>query len=164
MYCSITEAWNQENTMANLAKRFNREYFSNNNNQKEHFQINNNNVQKDDLYVDSKYSTVPEEKLDSDYANNKNMVLQHSVTKNIPNRKSIETNVNSCSKLVNKVLSCSKCRNMIRQRLSINNSLIPNSVNDLFKGNNKEIIILILIGLIIIILLDLFLRVGNSVN
>ncbi len=36
--------------------------------------------------------------------------------------------------------------------------------NNLFRGTNKEIIILILIGLIIIILLDLFLRIGNSLN
>ena len=30
MYCSINDAWNQENTISNLAKRFNKEYFSNN--------------------------------------------------------------------------------------------------------------------------------------
>ena len=44
MYCSISEAWNEENTMSSLAKRFNTEYFSNNSDlNADYYRINSNN-------------------------------------------------------------------------------------------------------------------------
>ena len=50
MYCSISDAWSQENTMANLAERFNKEYFSNNAHQQiEHFKVNDD-IQENEIY------------------------------------------------------------------------------------------------------------------
>ena len=183
MYCSISDAWSQENTMANLAERFNKEYFSNNAHQQiEHFKVNDD-IQENEIYGN-----------DINNSNHGNIIQKPNVEpvsqiKNIPT-KILNTNVivqknshnfdnkvvvkkedqglivkkYSCVELVNKVLSCDKCRNMILQRLNVNNTSLTDTIHNFFKGTNKEIIILILIGLIIIILLDLFLRIGRSLN
>lgn len=62
----------------------------------------------------------------------------------------------SCEDLINKVLSCQKCKNMLIKRLLTDNLVIPN-INS---NETKEIMILILIGLIIIIIIDLFIRIS----
>ena len=48
MYCSISDAWNQENTMANLARRFNKEYFDNVPHQMEYFKVESDDVKGND--------------------------------------------------------------------------------------------------------------------
>ena len=69
----------------------------------------------------------------------------------------IKKNDLSCEELINKVLSCKKCKNMLIKRLLTDNLVIPN-----VKSNEtKEILILILIGLIIIIIIDLFIRISS---
>jgi hypothetical protein len=191
MYCSISDAWSQENTMANLAKRFNREYLPNNTPQQmEYFKVNDSiqGNDKNDLYHGN---VIQEQKVQQPQTNkiptinlNTNLVKQKPNSKNdtqveqpaivqnhleildqhIEPKKTISNKKYSCTELVNKVLSCNKCRNIILQRLNINNTSILDSFNNLFKDTNKEIVILILIGLIIIILLDLFLRIGKSLN
>jgi hypothetical protein len=69
----------------------------------------------------------------------------------------IKKNDLSCEELINKVLSCQKCKNMLIKRLLTDNLVIPN-VNS---NETKEILILILIGLIVIIIIDLFIRISS---
>ena len=182
MYCSISDAWNQENTMANLAKRFNKEYFSNNiSPQIEHFNLNENiegrnefdsnfgNVNNESkIDTKPKLENVPKKTFNTNQVPVKPGYLQKEIVNEKNPEKVVETKYverkYSCEELVNKVLSCNECKNMLLNRLNINNYSISDSINNLFSGTNKEIIILILIGLIIIILLDLFLRIGNSLN
>jgi hypothetical protein len=63
----------------------------------------------------------------------------------------------SCEELINKVLSCEKCKKMLLKKLLSDNLVIPN----LNSNETKEIMILILIGLIIIIIIDLFIRISS---
>ena len=63
----------------------------------------------------------------------------------------------SCEELINKVLSCEKCKKMLIKKLLSDNLVIPN----LNSNETKEIMILILIGLIIIIIIDLFIRISS---
>ena len=188
MYCSISDAWSQENTMANLARRFNKEHFDNTPNQMEYFKINNDLIKGNDsspnygnvsstqnIDTTPKYNNIPQNNLNTNKVVNKqntipekhisdeNLIVQESnLKKKLPEE--IKYKDYSCLELVNKVLSCNECRNLIINRLKMNNYSITDSINNLFTGTNKEVIILILIGLIIIILLDLFLRVSNSLN
>lgn len=170
MYCSISDAWNQENTMANLAKRFNREHFSNN--QIEYFDLNNDikgndssNSNYGDINNQPKVNTekIQEVTKIQEAKKIEETPVPEIKTKEVIREKVVERKY-SCEELVNKVLSCEECRQLLGQRLNFNNFSIQDSMNNLFTGTNKEIIILILIGLIIIILLDLFLRIGSSLN
>ena len=52
-------------------------------------------------------------------------------------------------------MSCSTCKAILRDKLKINNSL---SFNTLINNEVKEILILILIGLVIIITIDILIR------
>ena len=61
----------------------------------------------------------------------------------------------NCHELINKVMSCSTCKAILRDKLKINNSL---SFNTLINNEVKEILILILIGLVIIITIDILIR------
>ena len=63
----------------------------------------------------------------------------------------------TCEELINKVLSCEKCKKMLIKKLLSDNLVIPN----LNSNETKEIMILILIGLIIIIIIDLFIRISS---
>ena len=63
MYSSISEVWNEENTMSSLAKRFNNEYFSNYNDlNTNYYKINSNNFNDNEHFTqdDSIKETVKE--------------------------------------------------------------------------------------------------------
>jgi hypothetical protein len=148
--------------MANLAKKFNNEYFSNEGvQQMEYFKVNNNqeNYKNSTNYdmnlIEENTIDIPNRKQE-----NKNLVIE----KNMDNKCKQATKDFSCEELIEKVLSCDKCRKMILSRLNIKEKSISEIFNHLLKGTNKEVIILILIGLIIIILLDLFIRIGRSLD
>ena len=150
MYCSISDAWNQENNMANLAKRFNYEHFSNNGNQQiEHFKVNNN---QENYLSNSNYNNNLIESNNTQNIINrpKKEVNNNLVNNNLVEEKNIEENKCrqatkefSCVELVDKVLSCDKCRQMILYRLNINNTSISDLLNNFLKGTNKEVIIAI---------------------
>lgn len=163
MYCSIEDAWNQENTMSNLAKRFNKEYFSNNND------INDNYYRINKNHLDNQYKPLIEKFDDSEKKPKINIPVNSNY---LVSKKKIDVeeekcpeNEKLCEKLVEKVLSCSKCKNLIIKKLNLKNKMpLELNFDSLLKGNNRELIILILIGLIIIIILDLFLKVSKSLN
>ena len=161
MYCSIEDAWNQENTMSNLAKRFNKEYFSNNND------INDNYYRINKNHLDNQYKPLIENFDSSEEKPKINIPVNSNFTakKVEVEKETCPENEKSCEKLVEKVLSCSKCKNLIIKKLNLK-SKMPLEINfdSLLKGNNRELIILILIGLIIIIVLDLFLKLSKSLN
>ena len=163
MYCSINDAWNQENTMSNLAKRFNKEYFSNNNDINDnYYRINKNHLDNQYKPLIENFDNIEEKpKIDIPINSNKNLVVK----KKVELEEKCPDNEKLCEKLVERVLSCSKCKNLIIKKLNLETK-IPLDLNfdSLLKGNNRELIILILIGLIIIILLDLFLKLSKSLN
>lgn len=162
MYCSISDAWNQENTMANLAKRFNNEYFSNNSDMNgDYFRINSNQHFIENFSgISSDELKEPVKKEEPKIEIKKEIVKVPNVVKKV---QKVETKYKeyTCEELINKVLSCEKCRSMLFKKINLFN---PSLYNNLLIGTNKEIIILVLIGLIIIIILDLFLKITNSLN
>lgn len=174
MYCSISEAWNEENTMSSLAKRFNTEYFSNNSDlNTNYYRINSNNFNDTKEYfnqnsdikkaVDDNIKTSSEKVISV----NNNLVPSNVEVKKKDNKhkedKKIKLDNFSCNELIDKVLSCDRCRKIIKKRLGVEYFSLD-IFSNLFKNTNKEIIILILIGLIIIIMLDLFIKISNSLN
>lgn len=163
MYCSIEDAWNQENTMSNLAKRFNKEYFSNNNDINDnYYRINKNHLDNHYKPLIEKFDNSEEKPKINIPVNSNHLGLKKKIE--IKEEKCPESE-KLCENLVNKVLSCSKCKNLIIKKLNLKTKLpLELNFDSLLKGNNRELIILILIGLIIIILLDLFLKVSKSLN
>lgn len=179
MYCSISEAWNEENTMSSLAKRFNNEYFSNNSDlNANYYRINSNNFNDNEHFTQKSQIMETVEKNIKNSSKNivgidNNLV---SIKSEVPKvetkivkpkiRNTLRNTLDdfSCNELINKVLSCEKCTSIIRKRLGINYNISLDMFSNLFKNTNKEIIILTLIGLIIIIMLDLFIKVNNSLN
>lgn len=176
MYCSISDAWSQENTMANLAQRFNKEYFDNVPHQMEYFKVDDDIVKGND-FSDKKYGNIAKvqnidnipkvkeipKNLDTNLVDqiikeNKTEIQQPEI------KEIIKYKEYSCKELIDKVLSCEICKKMIIEKLNINGISFSKTINNLLSGSNKEVIILILIGLIIIILLDLFLRISSSLN
>ena len=175
MYSSISEVWNEENTMSSLAKRFNNEYFSNYNDlNTNYYKINSNNFNDNEHFTqdDSIKETVKESV--SNVSNNIISIDQTKIPSKIEapktekkgSRQPTEIILDdfTCNQLVNKVLSCKKCNSILRKRLGINYNLSLDFFSNIFKSTNKEIIILILIGLIIIIILDLFIKLSISLN
>ena len=73
----------------------------------------------------------------------------------IPKKSSLKKK-KECKDLVSKVLSCPTCRKLIEEKLNNKNPL-----HNLINGEIREILILILIGLIIMILIDLFIRISK---
>ena len=157
MYCSLNEAWGNNNTIESLNKRYenNINKLSTNN-----FNIDSKVNEANDTNK-SKYqkSTIHDENIfenmtnDNEYTediNTEDIMLQ---TEEEP--KSILKKTLSNEELVNKVLECPECRSLIIKKLN----LINNPLNLLQNNEIKEITILILIGLIVIILLDLFIKI-----
>ena len=162
MYCSISEAWNEENTMSSLAKRFNTEYFSNNSDlNTNYYRINSNN------FNDNKENFTQNSNIKKTVDNNIQKSLEKviSVDSNLISNKKEDKKLDNfyCNELIDKVLSCDRCRTIIKKRLRLQYFSLD-IFSNFFKNTNKEIIILILIGLIIIIMLDLFIKISNSLN
>ena len=174
MYCSISDAWNQENTMTKLAERFNNEFFTNNNDPNLDFYRINDNETKN---IIENYANINESQKQTvnNIANlpdivNKNRVIKNRKVdenkKQLKEEKKIEPKKKemTCDDLINKVLSCEKCKDLMIKKLNLNNFLTIDYYGNIFKDKNKEIIILILIGLIIIILLEFFLKITRTLN
>tara|TARA_B100001057_G_C22216893_1_gene706737 strand:- start:9 stop:542 length:534 start_codon:yes stop_codon:yes gene_type:complete len=177
MYCSIDEAWNNKNSVANLSKRYHEHFTVNDDNELNSYKIDNNELnelkEENPIFVprkDARFNKAP----DTIYDNN---ILQESediktedimLTSEEPKEektfklpiksvlKNEENKEKDCKELIEKVLSCPTCRKMIENKL--NNK---NHFNNFFNGEIREVLILILIGLIIMILIDLFIRISK---
>ena len=177
MYCSIDEAWNNKNSVANLSKRYHEHFTVNDDNELNSYKIDNNELnelkEENPIFVprkDARFNKAP----DTIYDNN---ILQESediktedimLTSEEPKEektfklpiksvlKNEENKEKDCKELIEKVLSCPTCRKMIENNL--NNK---NHFNNFFNGEIREVLILILIGLIIMILIDLFIRISK---
>ena len=162
MYCSINEAWNNNNTIDSLNKRYNNNInklsankFTLENNKKNSIETNKSNYPNSTIHDanifenmnnDSKNDTNTEE------LNTEDIMLN---TEEEP--KSILKKSTNCEELVNKILDCPTCRNLVIKKLN----LINNPLNLLQNNEVKEVAILILIGLIVIIILDLFVKIAK---
>tara|TARA_A100001015_G_C14584695_1_gene554253 strand:- start:251 stop:622 length:372 start_codon:yes stop_codon:yes gene_type:complete len=114
-----------------------------------------NNIPLDNLSNKIYESFEPIKKNDYDNVSEINNIYSDLNTEDVlPDFKKNEL---SCDELINKVLSCEKCKKVLIKKLLSENLVIPN----LNSNETKEIMILILIGLIIIIIIDLFIRISS---
>ena len=137
MYCSLDDAWNTTNNISNIAKNY---------------ETKNETIEKT-------YNLKKKKNIDSEGDSYFNEILENDsiISSNLNNNKKTL----NCEELVNKVLSCEKCRELVRLRLGIR----PNNLlNKYLTNDNKEIIILVLIGLIVMILIDLFIKISKSIG
>lgn len=171
MYCSIDEAWDNKNSLNKLSKRYN-EHFQSQNNELDPYIINSTNKtynqDKSPLFIPRKDArfNVPKntpynEKITDDYDSEIKTedILEktedESSIKYKPKKVNKKIRDMNCHELINKVMSCSTCKMILRDKLKINNNL---SFNTLINNEVKEILILILIGLVIIITIDILIR------
>ena len=99
-----------------------------------------------------------EDSIDFDDLNNL-LDMNKPEKKEVVEKKVVERKL-SCSELIDKVLNCSKCRKMLEKRLGRGNSI----VNSILSDKNKELFLIILSGIFIIIVLDLFVRIGSNLT
>lgn len=177
MYCSIHEAWDNKNSLSNLSKRFQENFNPSLNEELSTYKIDQN-----DIEYSNKVKPKFIERKDARYNNNSNTIYDDNIlddTEDIKTEdiilssiqeedikvdsteKTKKTNFSDkkleCKQLVNKVLSCPTCRKMLEKKLNVNKNPLQNLVNN----EMREIMILILIGLIIMIIIDLFIRISN---
>ena len=164
MYCTIHEAWDNKNSMSNLSKRY-QENFNSFDEQLSTYKINDNN---------NNYSTQIRPKViereDARYNNDKSIVFNQEILEKEDNQiEDIQTEdiilsdqpkknkKEECEELIEKVLSCDICRKMLEKKLNLDKNPLLNLINN----EIREILILILIGLIIMIIIDLFIRIST---
>ncbi len=177
MYCSIDEAWNNKNSIANLSKRYQENFNINPDNELDKYKINNNELTqtkkeeavfvprqevRQDVRQDARYNKAPDTIYDNNILNDSEdiktediMLSSEEPSFTIPKKSSLKKKDKECKDLVNKVLSCPTCRKLIENKLN------KNPLQNLINGEVREILILILIGLIIMILIDLFIRISK---
>jgi hypothetical protein len=182
MYCSIDEAWNNKNSVANLSKRYQEHFTVNNENELNSYKIDNNEFnqlkQENQIFVprkdsrkDARFNKAPDTIYDNNILEESEDIKTEDImltseepkeeekTYKLPIQsvlKKDEIDKKNCKDLVNKVLSCPTCRKMIEDKLNKKNNF-----NNFFNGEIREVLILILIGLIIMILIDLFIRISK---
>ena len=72
--------------------------------------------------------------------------------------KHIKKSEPSCNELINKVISCEKCLKLFKNKLNLHNNFLDTLLSD----NNREIFMVILMGIFTILILDLFVRIGKN--
>lgn len=146
MYCSINEAWDNKNSMKKLTEKYKNNFNKD---------INNN-------FSFLKVDSETENKTDTDDFRTEDIMIDTPEI-NIPEKKKILKKDNlDCEELVEKVLNCTKCKRLIMEKLNIDKSVNSiNPLNNLMNNELKEIMILILIGLIVMIFIDLFIRISK---
>ena len=172
MYCSIHEAWDNKNSLSNLSKRYQENFNPSINDELSTYKINKNDIsytsnQKPKLRErqDARYNNDDSIIFDNDIINTQtediqteDIILSSVEPDDVKPVKSVYKNKKlECEQLVKKVLSCPTCRKMLEKKLNINKNPLQNLVNN----EMREIMILILIGLVIMIIIDLFIRISK---
>ena len=172
MYCSIHDAWDEKNSFTNLSKRYQENFNPLDKDELSSFKINNNNIQinenKKPLYVerqDARYNksentvyNVNMEETEDIKTEDIMIDSESEVMVEVPKKQPIKKSKRmECNELVSKVLSCPTCRKMIESKLGVNKNPLQSLVNN----EMREIMILILIGLVIMIIIDLFIRISK---
>ena len=162
MYCSINEAWNNNNTIDSLNKRYNNNInklsankFTLENNKKNSIETNKSNYPNSTIHDTNIF-----ENMNNDLKNDTNteeLNTEDIMLNTEEEPKSILKKSTNCEELVNKILDCPTCRNLVIKKLN----LINNPLNLLQNNEVKEVAILILIGLIVIIILDLIVKIAK---
>ena len=162
MYCSINEAWNNNNTIDSLNKRYNNNInklsankFTLENNKKNSIETSKSNYPNSTIHDTNIF-----ENMNNDLKNDTNteeLNTEDIMLNTEEEPKSILKKSTNCEELVNKILDCPTCRNLVIKKLN----LINNPLNLLQNNEVKEVAILILIGLIVIIILDLFVKIAK---
>ena len=172
MYCSIHEAWDNKNSLSNLSKRYQENFNPSLNDELSTYKINKNNVsytpkQKPKLREreDARYNNDNSMVFNSDILDTQteeiqteDIILSEPDVEEVKPLKPIYKNKKvECEQLIKKVLSCPTCRRMLEKKLNVNKNPLQNLVNN----EMREIMILILIGLVIMIIIDLFIRISK---
>lgn len=165
MYCTIHEAWDNKNSISNLSKRY-QENFNSFNDQLSTYKINGNEIP----YTNKKPEV--KERQDARYNNDESVIFNKEILEKEDNQtEEIQTEdiilssehiekkskTEECEELIKKVLSCDICRKMLEKKLNLDKNPFLNMINN----EIREILILILIGLIIMIIIDLFIRISS---
>tara|TARA_Y100001954_G_C15794429_1_gene596880 strand:- start:1291 stop:1740 length:450 start_codon:yes stop_codon:yes gene_type:complete len=140
-YCSISEAWGNEFNLNNSNKK------------KKSIQNNDNTAPSDpdhDSYM--KFDEIIEKK--ESFINSKELMeLSKKSESNISQPKCGDQEY--CKKLLNEVLQCKECQQLIYDNIKENYA--QNSLNI----SNNDILNSVLIGFFIILILDLFVKIGK---
>lgn len=170
MYCPINEAWDNKNSLETLSKRY-EEHF--NNNELNSYIINNstnntNNPDKSSVFLSRKdarfnnpsdtiYNKYIEKETDTEIKT-EDILLKTDDISSVNSYKKTGNNLDNmtCNELIEKVMNCPTCRLVLESKLNLNNGF---DINTLLNNETKEILILILLGLVIIITIDILLRV-----
>ena len=151
-YCSIEEAWNTNNSIDNFANInqniINRHDYANynENNIVEHLENNSENNLNLNKLEDLSGELIEEE--EEEESIHKNSILEPKCDKNM-----------TCKELIDKILNCKECLNLLKQRYKSNNIL-----DSLLTDNNREILMIILMGIFLILILDLFVKIGKNIS
>ena len=169
MYCSLDEAWDTKNSIDKLSKRYS-ENFSNNDLVPYIIKDSTNktlipekspvflprkdaryNVPKDTIY-NKELETQNELYTDTDLKTEDILLKTDEYRTN-----NTETKTElSCHELIERVMKCSTCKEILAKKLKVNNNF---SFNSIINNEVKEVLILIMIGLVIIIAIDILIRV-----
>jgi hypothetical protein len=143
-YCLIEDAWGKNNYISQQYKENNTQSIGNDINQTKFIES---------FSCDNNYSQVSNHIEKFDNIINQNINNKNSIENSIEN--SINDTTCDCDKLLLHILKCKSCHNKILKLLNTNNRYILfNNLNEII-DNNKDIIILILIGLAILLFFNL---------
>jgi hypothetical protein len=173
MYCSIHEAWDNKNSLSNLSKRYQENFNPSLNDELSSYKINKNDLpnsssQKKPKLMerqDARYNNDDTTVFDNDIIDTQSediqtedIILSSIEPEEVKPIKPVYKNKKlECEQLVRKVLSCPTCRKMLEKKLNVDKNPLQNLVNN----EMREIMILILIGLVIMIIIDLFIRISK---
>lgn len=171
MYCSLDEAWDSKNSIDKLSERY-KEHFKNNELTPYIIKDSTNKTlipEKSPVFLprkDARYNTP------KNTVYNKDLEMQDEIniysdselktedillkTEEFKSEKNEKSNDMNCHELIEKVMKCETCKEILIKKLKINNNF---SFNSIINNEVKEVLILIMIGLVIIIAVDILIRV-----
>ena len=155
-YYSLSEVWGQNNDSI--------EKFSYKNsikkNSSENFSDANNNTKKDKIKENKKEEKKIKKKNKKIIKkNNKKIIKKNNIKKIIKKNKKC----NNCDLNIEKIMNCKSCLNKIKKKLKIKNNKKENLINNII-DENRDLIVMILIGICVILLIDIFKNKRESLN
>lgn len=178
MYCSIEEAWpnypsnHLMNRNNNLSSNKNQEIIRENFIQPESLTEENNSTSKNLYSISQKeyneYQTFLKEKTKQEKSNQENDLIEHFIDNKKPKKQSINQNDDSeseyddikCEYILNHIHKCDKCLKKIYMKYKCIGNKNNNVLNMLDK-NQKEVLTVVLTGILVIILLQLIVGKNN---
>ena len=185
MYCSIHEAWENNNTLESLSRsiQHNVSKQTNNTYTNEHFEnaeilpnqsnrisdLNNDNYLTDDTPIYSEDSDIflptENEIIDEPELSVDNSINVFPLTETETDKNTVTFKM--CESVFKYILSNKSYRNKLENKYKIkilNKYIRDNFLTKLLGGETKEIITIILISIFIILVLDIFVNLGKNIS